>query len=115
MGKKILIKTSNGETIEGELLYVRTNSIVIIPIYEPKYSLYDYIDLVETYKFSDLTSVTIINESSFSSCCLRIGGFSLIGFVTGGPFLTGGSGLGGLVGVSIILGGIVGGIVWENT
>ena len=119
MGKKISVKTLNGKTIEGELLYVRPNSIIIIPLYEPTYNLRDYIDLVETYKFSQLNSITIINESNFTSSCLRIGGLSWIGGIIGGLIIAGGSSGDGsgvlnstLLGGLVVLAGIVGGIVW---
>ena len=119
MGKKISIKKLNGETIEGEFLYVQPNSIIIIPIYEPTYNLEEYIDLIESYKFSELSSVTIINESSFTSSCLRIGGLSFSGALVGGIIMASGSSSEGssflnsaFIGGIIFLAALVGSIVW---
>ena len=120
MGEKISIKKLNGEMIEGELLYVSPNSIIFIPMYEPNYKLEEYIDLIEDYKFSELTSMTIINESDFTSSCLRIGGLAALGAIIGGVMVQAASSEGGfeqigagLVGAILIAAGIVGGILWE--
>lgn len=119
MGKKISVKTTNGEIIEGELLYVQPNSITIISIYEPTYKLEDYIDLIESYKFSELNSITIINESNFTSSCLRIGGLSFSGALVGGIIMASGSSSKGssflnstFIGGIIFLAALVGSIVW---
>ena len=118
-GKKITIKTIDGDIIEGELLYVQPNSIIIITIYEPTYNLEEYIDLIESYKFSELSSVTIINESSFTSSCLRIGGLSFSGALVGGIIMASGSSSEGssflnsaFIGGIIFLAALVGSIVW---
>lgn len=117
-GEKISIKKLNGEIIEGELVYVRPNSIIFIPMYEPNYKLQEYIDLIEVYKFSELASITIINESDFTSSCLRIGGLAALGAIIGVAMVQaseeGFEQIGaGIAGAILIAAGIVGGILWE--
>lgn len=119
LGGKISIERLNGEMIEGELLYVRPNSIIFIPMYEPNYKPEEYIDLIEVYKFSELTSITIINESDFTSSCLRIGGLAALGLIIGGAIGQAGSSKGfeelgaGIFGAILMVAGLVGGIMWE--
>ena len=118
MGEKVSIEKLSSEMLEGELLYVSPNSITFIPKYEPDYELEDYTDLIEVYNFSEIKSITIINESDFSSSCLRIGGFTALGAIVAGALVQGASeGIDQLsaeiVGVIIVAAGIAVGILLE--
>ena len=114
-GSKISIEKINGEIVKGELLSVRQNSILLLPIYKPESSVIEYIDLVEVFEFNDLNKVTIITESDFGTSCLIIGGTAIgvgiIGALVGAStergstekFLSGAGGclIGLLVGLAI--------------
>ena len=82
-GSKISIEKINGEIVKGELLSVRQNSILLLPIYKPESSVIEYIDLVEVFEFNDLNKVTIITESDFGTSCLIIGGTAIGGGIIG--------------------------------
>jgi len=119
MGQKISIMKLNGESIEAELVSVRPNSIIYIPYYQPSYTLEDYIAFLEINKFSELKSITIINESDFTSSCLRIGGLATLGVIIGGALAQGASSgafkaaAAGIAVTIFIAAGIIGGILWE--